>query len=103
MMVAALHVIRVAIDELKAYTPLIVDGDGGLAFAISLECVEAIAGRHLQVVRTRGEVDILQFACRASGDVRGQPLRRPRDEQFPGTLVRERLDDRSRHNVSRDA
>jgi len=77
MIVANLAVVRVAVDEPKTDPPLIIDGDGVLALAVTLERMEAIAGWHLQIVQARRQVDILQFACGSPGDLGGKRLVAP--------------------------
>ena len=92
MIVADLDVVRVTVNEQKADTPLLVNGDGVLTLTVTLERMEAIAGWHFQVVQVRRQIDVFQFACRSPGNIDGKARRFPRREQFPSALVRERLD-----------
>src|SRR5450759_1164758 len=54
VVVRDLDVIGIAVDEPKADTPLVVDGDRVLPFAITLQLVQPIAGRHPEVVQASG-------------------------------------------------
>ena len=67
-----------------------------------LERVEPVAGRHFQVVQTRGQVDVLQLARGPPGDVGRKPLRPAGPVELLGVLVGERLD-HGKCNVSRDS
>lgn len=77
MIVADLDVIRVAIDQPKADTPLGVHRDRVLALTIILERMEAIARWHLQVIQGGRQVDVFQFANGSPGDVGGKRLAAP--------------------------
>ena len=66
-----------------------------LPFAITLQLVQPIAGRHPEVVTASGQVDVFQLACRSLGDIGRKPLRRTLDLQVPGVPIGERLDHRS--------
>src|ERR1035437_4317993 len=90
VMVADLDIVRVAIEKSKTHAPLIVHGDGMLPAAFGLEPVQAIAGRYLQIVQARSEVDVLQLARCPSRDMRRKAPGRPAQEQFLGPPIRER-------------
>ena len=92
MIVTYFDVVGISVDELKTDAPLVIDGDRVLPLPVTLERVEPITWRDLQVVQPRSQVDILQFARRPPGDTRWEPLRPFRGVQFLGTPVRERLD-----------
>ena len=62
MVIADLDVVRVAFCEPKTNAPLVVHGNGVLAFAIVLERVKTVAWWHLEVVEIRSQVDVLEFA-----------------------------------------
>ncbi len=54
----------------KADAVLIVDPDTVLTGAITLESLQAISGRHAQVIEPPGDLELAQLASRHGGDVR---------------------------------
>lgn len=87
VVIAQFDVERIPVDEPKADTPLVVDGDGVKSVAFARERVQAISQRHLQVVQGRRQVHVLQFAYRPRNQVDGQSLRLALFEQVPGSPV----------------
>ena len=71
MVVADLNIVGVAVKESKTDPPLIVDGNGMLPFPIILERMQAISGRHLEVVEPGCQLHVFQLAGGACGDVSG--------------------------------
>jgi len=53
-----------AVKPHKAHSPLGIDADAVLAFAVTFEGFELVARRHPQKLNDRGRVDLLQFAQR---------------------------------------
>ena len=69
MVITDFNIVSVAVDEAKADSPLVVDGDRVLTLSIVLERVQSIAGRHLEIIKRGSKVDILEFANGACYDV----------------------------------
>jgi hypothetical protein len=92
VVVGDLDVIGVPVDDPEANSPLVVDGDGVLAFPVAFELVKAIAGRNLQVVEAGGLVDVLQLSRRSLRDLGRETPLPARRVQLLGVPVRERLD-----------
>ena len=99
MIVANLHVIGIAINEPKAYSPLIVDRDGVLSLSVPGQGVQSVAPRNSEIIQPYSQIQILESARRPFGKIRGEALRPPRGVQLLGAPVRERLDHEG--NVSR--
>jgi hypothetical protein len=59
MVICYFNIIGVAVDKTEADTPLIVNRDCVLAFAVSLQGMEAVTWRYCQVLDTDRKVDIL--------------------------------------------
>jgi hypothetical protein len=68
-----LHIFRVCIRPPKAITPLIVDSNAVLAGTLAFESLEAIAGRHLQVIQPASDFKLPQLAPRHFGDIYEPP------------------------------
>ena len=92
MVVRNLDVVGIPVDEPETDAPLVVDGDGMLSFPVSLKFVESVAGRNLQVLEARRQVDVLQLSRRPLGDLLWKPFRLTRRVQLLRVPVRERLD-----------
>jgi hypothetical protein len=92
MIVTDFDVVGISVDELKTDAPLVIDGDRVLPLPMTIERVEPITWRDLQVVQPRSQVDILQLTRCPLGDIRWEPFRPARDVQLLGAPVRERLD-----------
>src|SRR5665811_763125 len=92
MVVTDLNVVGISVFEDKADSPLVVDRDRMLPFAVTLQAMQPIAGRLLQVLQTRSQVQILQSAPGSSRQVRLKPFRLSGGVQLLRALVRKRLD-----------
>ncbi len=68
-----LHPISVPVPPFKADPPLIVDGDGVLALAISGQGVEPVPRRHPQILKGERRVKDKHFASCRADEGRGQP------------------------------
>lgn len=73
MVIGAADIVGILPFESKDDAALIVDPNGVIADAVTLERVKSIAGRHPQVVEFRHRVDLIQF----SSDDRPQGFRNP--------------------------
>ena len=76
----------------KADAPLVVDRNRVLALAVPLQFVESITRRDPQVVEMGGQVDVLELAHRAPGDIGRKPFRLACNVQLLGLPIGERLD-----------
>jgi hypothetical protein len=81
MIISDFYFVYIAISEAKTDSPLIVDGNGELAFPVSFQGVEAIARRRLQVVQAGGQVDVFQTSDCPSQNIRRKPFRFTRHEE----------------------
>ena len=63
-----------------------------LAQSIPLECMEAIAWGHLEIVKHGGQVDVFQLSGGADRHVRRKPRRSTFAEQLLGAPIRKGLD-----------
>ena len=80
MVVANFDVVGVAIDESKTHAPLVVHGNGVLAFAFVLKRVQSVARWHLQVVEVRRQVNVLKFADSSPSHIGWEAKRLSREE-----------------------
>jgi hypothetical protein len=55
------HIFRTCIRPTKADTSLIIDTDAVLTGTIILECFKVIAGWHLQIIKSAGDLDLSQL------------------------------------------
>jgi hypothetical protein len=92
VVVAELDVVRIAVDETEADAPLVIDGYGVLAIAITPECMESIAGRHTQVRDLARCVHGFQLPEHATRHIGGYLLGLAGSKQRLGLRVREGLD-----------
>ena len=92
MIVAEFDVIRIAILEAKADTPLLVHGDRMLSHTIVFERVQPISRRHAEVEELSRHVDRLQFSEGATRHVPRNALRFACPEELLSRAVRECLD-----------
>lgn len=92
MVVAELDVICIAVDETEADAPLVIDRNGVLSGAVSLQCVEPIAGRHVQVGDLERRVDGLKLSQRPPSHIRGHLLGLAGSKQLLSLPVSEGLD-----------
>jgi len=75
LVVRTLDVVGIPVDEPETDAPLVVDGDGMLSLPFSLKFVESVAGRDLQLLEARSQVDVLQLPRRPLGDLLWKPFR----------------------------
>ena len=92
VVVAELDVVRIAVDKTETDAPLVIDRNGVLPDAVSLECMEPIAGRHTQVRDLERRVDGFELSERAARHVGGHLLGLARSEQLLGLPVGKGLD-----------
>jgi hypothetical protein len=76
-----LHIVGIAVLEAETDSPLVVDGNGELAFSVSFQGMKAIAQRRLQVIQAGGQVDVFQTPDRPTQKVRRKPFRLARQEE----------------------
>jgi hypothetical protein len=69
VVVTYFDVVRVAVDEPKTNTPLIVDGDGVLSAPVILQRVQSIPRRHAKILDPARQVDVFQFPDGTSRDI----------------------------------
>jgi hypothetical protein len=72
MIVGYLDLESVAIDESETDAPLVVDANRMLPFSLTLEGVQSIARRRLQIIEPSGEMDIFQATNGPSDQIRRQ-------------------------------
>ena len=89
MVVTELNVERVTVHESEADAPLVVDGDGELAFPIPTERVQLVARREAQVAQAPCTMQHVQLSLSPSGDIRRNPTDGACHEQFFGAVIRE--------------
>ena len=94
MIICDFDVIRVAVDERKAASPLIIYGNRVLSLSLTFQRVEPIAWRNLQVIERRGNVNVFQAAHGSSQQVGLKPFRCARCEEIPCVFVCESLNHR---------
>ncbi len=75
MIICYLHVKRVAILKPKAYSPLVIDGNGVLPNSIPPQPMKPIARRDPQVIHARSEIQIFQLSYRPLPYFWREPLR----------------------------
>ena len=92
VVICEFYIIRIAIDETKADTPLIVDGDRGLSFPVPFQQVKSVAGRDSQIFQAGGQIYVFQLSRRASQNIRWKALRLSRCVQLVRVPVGKRLD-----------
>jgi len=67
------YVVGVALLPAETDTPLLVYPDTVLALALTLEGLEAIGGRHPEVLKVLGPIEHPELSESATLDVRGEP------------------------------
>jgi hypothetical protein len=92
VIVTKLHVVRISVFKPEANTPLVVDGNGVLPGAVSLERVQAIAWRNTQVRQPDRDMHGLEFAQGPARHIRWQTPCLSGTEQLFGLPVGEGLD-----------
>jgi hypothetical protein len=74
VIVRDLDIVGIAVLEAETDAPLIVDGNGVLAFSVSLQGMKAIARWRFQVIQTGGQIDVFQTPDRPAQKVRRKPF-----------------------------
>lgn len=72
MVVAHFDLVGVAIFKSKADPPLIIYGNRVLPLPVSGEWVQAITGRHSQVVQLFRQMHVFKFSGRSRSNIRGK-------------------------------
>ncbi|MGA8892300.1 MAG: hypothetical protein WB493_12075 [Anaeromyxobacteraceae bacterium] len=85
-------VTRVAILEAKTHSPLIVDANAPLARTVASETLQAVGGRHSQVIDAGDRIQLDESHDRASADLEGNAAGFARRVKVLGSRVRERPD-----------
>ena len=75
MIIRYLHIKRVAVFKPKAYSPLVIYGNGALPNSVPLQPMKPIARRDPQVIHARSEIQILQLSYRPFPYFWREPLR----------------------------
>lgn len=70
VIVADFNIVRVAITESEADSPLIIDRDRVLSLAVVLQRVQPISGWNPEIVEARREVNVLELTHCATCKVR---------------------------------
>jgi len=92
VVVAELDVVRMTVDETEADAPLVIDRNGVLPDAVSLERMEPISRRHAQVRDLERRVDGFELPERAPRHIGGHLLGLAGSEQLLGLPVSKGLD-----------
>ena len=74
MVVTHFDLVGVAIFKSKADPPLIVYGNRVLPLPVSGEWVQAITGRHFQVVQLFRQMHVFKFSGRSRSNIHGELL-----------------------------
>jgi len=98
MVIYNLHVKGVATLEPKTYTPLFIDSDAPLTFAITSQSLQPVAWRSAEIIKRAGIVDHLQFPFSDSGKC-SESTGSFSLEQRLGVLAAEGLDHDEGYNV----
>jgi hypothetical protein len=92
VVITELDVVRVAVFEPETNAPLVIDGNGMLTSAVSLERVQPIARRNTEVGDADRDVHSFELSQGTARHIRWQALGLPRTEQRLGLPVGEGLD-----------
>ncbi len=76
----------------EAHAPLLVNADAVLPITVALKCLELIAGRHGQVAKSRGRVEVLEFFARTLLNLSVDPLHELAAKNSLRPLVLKRTD-----------
>ena len=91
-----LDLVRTVFPPAEANAPLVVDSDGVLAFAVSLESFQTVAGRDGEMFEFGDCMELGQFPQGYTLDVRRERARFPFTEEEGGLLAGEGTDHRVR-------
>lgn len=75
MIIGNFNLLGISIPPHKTYSPLVIDPDAMLAFAVTLQGFEPISGGNTQIIKRLGIVEHTQFA---PGDLLNVPRQTPR-------------------------
>jgi len=92
VVVAELDVVRIAVDEAKTDAPLVIDRNGVLPGAVSLQRMEPIARRYAQVGELERRMDGFELPERAPRHVGRHLLGFAGSEQLLGLPIGEGFD-----------
>ena len=92
MIICDLNVIRVAVFESKADTPLVVDPNRVLSLPIGTKLMELVPRRQPEVLQTRRDVQVLKLSARPADEILRDSLRDTGEVQLPGVPVCECFD-----------
>jgi hypothetical protein len=102
MVVYDLHVVGIALSEVKADAPLVVYRDRVLSPAITVQSVQPIAGRNSQIIEVTCQVDVFQPTQGSANQIRWKPSALAGAIQVSRMVIRECLDHRGYCTASRD-
>ena len=92
MIIADFDIERIAVNEPKTDTPLVIDRNGVLAFAVVLECMQPIPRRHPEIVKPGRQIHVFQFPDSRSCNFGWKAFGLPIQEQVASAAIGERLD-----------
>jgi hypothetical protein len=92
VVVGDLDIVGVAVGEMKADSPRVVDGNRILPCPLSLERVKPVAWRDLEIIKPSRQVDVLQLPSCSLDHIRRKPSRLASRVQPLRVPIRERLD-----------
>lgn len=92
MVIDDLDLVRTVFPPADADAPLVVDSDGVLAFAVSLEDFQAVAGRDGEMFEFSDRVELGQYPQCNALDVRRERAGFPFTEEEGGLLAGEGTD-----------
>ena len=95
VIIGDLDVVGVTFLEPETDTPLIVYGYRMLPHAVPRQCMQSIAGRHLQIIKTGGNINILKPPSGPLQHISRQPFRFAGDVELLRMLIPECLDHRN--------
>jgi hypothetical protein len=73
------HVFNACVSPTETNTPLIVDANAVLPFAITRKRFKAIARGHTQIVQLAGDLELPEFSLRNRRDIQNRRTRSPLD------------------------
>lgn len=103
MVVTHFDPVGVAIFKSKADPPLIVYGNRVLPLPVSEEWMQAITGRHFQVVQLFRQMHVFKFSGRSRSNIGGKLSALALGVELLRSFISEGLDHAANVTVSRDA
>jgi len=73
MVINDFHIFRTRIGPAKTDTPLIVDANAVLAETVTLESFKVIPGRHSQIIKTAGDLELPELTSCDLSNLRELP------------------------------